>query len=958
MDNDDDCVCITAEEFSCKDKKSDVNNAKRRRFTAPESSALEGECEILTEAPADPVRKASVPQDIDDGDDIKVTAVRGQNALVDWPHSRPDCARKPFSKSAHEDYCDFCYCYVCDVKCSECPYWRGASDAKQGHCHAESSSAQWVHLRAQRRIALKRSAAAPSSAAPLTHGVTGAALPHGMPRSFQNLLQRSSSSSAERARTEVPRFRVGVARPAGPSPHPLQPAVLHPSPSSGAAAREHARGIAGVGVGAGLGAGAGVGVGEGAGGAAGVAAGRVCKEDRADDPPAPLTVLPAVVRPPAPTAPLHTGYPRPAPIPRMAPSASGGLATVPRPSMPPTPAVTPRPHVAPPSTSHSAAPTTAHRHMPSPSATPTPAATDIHVNRKSPEWWMRQLEEAPRPDEHATPAGMPVPLKKTQRQSLGFMVGVETRGWKESLCCPWHSIGGVLADEVGMGKTAVCIALILAHPFRPSAHADVESPILDAAVKRCIGDYKPPKDEGMRLPKAAGLLPNVKGTLVIAPSSVLGQWKVELARFAPSLKVLWNYGQGAKWQLRPLNEYDIVLTTPGTAQNDIRHFREKPGRHCIGDVRWHRLILDEVHTIGTTNISLNEINARFRWGVTATPMTKSIDELHNCLQLVRAGQPALLSYHESGLNMLTCSSWPAIRELLSQLRRRSFTNAADEDIVAQQLCQVVVRHTKRMLAQEPQDALPARSHRTAVVTLSPDERLVYEYVCRAHRLSYITASRCSCQAFRFDSLIGPPLQACNNPGAVTFMTASEASKSPAYVTAEDRAAFEAHKRCAQTLPSKFLALQGELRGILSRNPTGSVIILSRSLMLQERLREAVAAVGYGVIFFDGSHNATKRGQIIQMFQEMGRRQPTALCLTLRTAAVGITLTAGSTVILVHRMGQTEDVQLVRLVTKDTLEEKIVELCESRREGRSGADHNDFSAREVEMVLAPMLRQNP
>ncbi len=109
--------------------------------------------------------------------------------------------------------------------------------------------------------------------------------------------------------------------------------------------------------------------------------------------------------------------------------------------------------------------------------------------------------------EEAEPSGLGggVRLKPYQRQSLAFMLSVETSD-DASLAGSDGRRGGWLADEVGMGKTMVAISLILAHP-----------PPADATNSR-------------------------RTTLVVVPNSLAGQWADELARFAPSLKTAMYYG--------------------------------------------------------------------------------------------------------------------------------------------------------------------------------------------------------------------------------------------------------------------------------------------------------------------------------------------------------------------------------------------------------------------------------
>ncbi|KAJ4952996.1 hypothetical protein NE237_029828 [Protea cynaroides] len=87
-------------------------------------------------------------KDDDDAQELSVIGQRGQVACRDYPHSRHHCAKFPFNKTPHEDYCEQCYCYVCD-SLAPCKSWK-----KQGgrHCDAEHDE-YWNDLRRQNQLA-------------------------------------------------------------------------------------------------------------------------------------------------------------------------------------------------------------------------------------------------------------------------------------------------------------------------------------------------------------------------------------------------------------------------------------------------------------------------------------------------------------------------------------------------------------------------------------------------------------------------------------------------------------------------------------------------------------------------------------------------------------------------------------------------------------------------------------
>lgn len=122
----------------------------------------------------------------------------------------------------------------------------------------------------------------------------------------------------------------------------------------------------------------------------------------------------------------------------------------------------------------------------------------------------------------------------------------------------------------------------------------------------------------------------------------------------------------------------------------------------------------------------------------------------------------------------------------------------------------------------------------------------------------------------------------------------------------------------------------------------------------------------------GSHTADRRSVAVKRFQSKENPKAMALVLTMRTANVGLTLTAASCIYLlepsmdpaeqdqafgrIHRLGQTKDVELVQLMTVGTIEEDMNALCKDRRAGGSnlGNAKENFSNAEINMLMRSVL----
>ena len=112
------------------------------------------ECEVVQPAPAPPAAEAAAGAAEDE--DLSIVGTTGAFALSDFPHSRENCATKPFVLGSGTEamHCSNCYCFVCDAPASTCGSWAV-------HCKAVHSDPAWRARRAQRAAAAVAAASAP-----------------------------------------------------------------------------------------------------------------------------------------------------------------------------------------------------------------------------------------------------------------------------------------------------------------------------------------------------------------------------------------------------------------------------------------------------------------------------------------------------------------------------------------------------------------------------------------------------------------------------------------------------------------------------------------------------------------------------------------------------------------------------------------------------------------------------
>ncbi|KAL8104947.1 DNA repair protein RAD5B [Apium graveolens] len=179
--------------------------------------------------------------------------------------------------------------------------------------------------------------------------------------------------------------------------------------------------------------------------------------------------------------------------------------------------------------------------------------------------------------------------------------------------------GGILADAMGLGKTVMTISLILARPGRgiPEAnHTDSEN----LASKRTKYNEVPRKARG--------------GTLIICPMALLGQWKDELITHSKpeSISVSVHYGGERSNDPEVIAEPDVVLTTYGVL---TAAYKSDPDNSIFHRVDWHRVVLDEAHTIKSSKTQAAQaafaLSSYCRWCLTGTPLQNSLEDIYSLL---------------------------------------------------------------------------------------------------------------------------------------------------------------------------------------------------------------------------------------------------------------------------------------------------------------------------------------
>jgi SNF2 family DNA or RNA helicase len=383
--------------------------------------------------------------------------------------------------------------------------------------------------------------------------------------------------------------------------------------------------------------------------------------------------------------------------------------------------------------------------------------------------------------------------------------------------------------------------------------------------------------------------------LVVCPTTLIYNWENEIRKFTPSLTHRIHHGGQRSRTKDDFMNYDVTITTYGTLRSDIKLFVS---------IDFDYVILDESQAIKNPSSKVTRaaslLNAKHRLCMSGTPLQNNTFDIFAQMNFLNPGMLGTMEFFRQEFSI------PIDK----------FAEEDRKDHLRKILYPFILRRTKEQVAKD----LPEKQEMVLFCEMEDEQRKIYDAYRNDFRNQILgTIDTQGIQRSQLTILQG-------------LMKLRQICDSPAILNEVEK--FENHS----------IKLDELTREITENIGNHKALIFSQFLGMLALIKEKLTELDVKFEYFDGSTSAPDREKAIQSFQN--DESVRVFLISLKAGGVGLNLTAADYVYIVdpwwnpaveqqaidrtHRIGQTKNIFAYRMICKDTIEDKILQLQEKKR----------------------------
>ena len=383
--------------------------------------------------------------------------------------------------------------------------------------------------------------------------------------------------------------------------------------------------------------------------------------------------------------------------------------------------------------------------------------------------------------------------------------------------------------------------------------------------------------------------------LVICPTSLIYNWETELKKFAPSLTYHIYYGTAREFSNEHFEDYDIIITSYGIIRNDLQQLMQ---------FNWHYVILDESQSIknpdALTTKAVQLLKSKNRLILSGTPVQNNTYDLYAQFNFINPGLLGNREFYKEFANGIDKYNDP---EKAAQLRRLVYP--------------FMLRRTKEQVAPD----LPDKTEMVLWCEMPKEQRAVYDDYKNYYRTTLIKkieeVGMAKAGMFILEGMLRLR-QICDSPQLV---------------------------KSDEVTTTKSVKIDELMREIQENTGQHKLLVFSQFTEMLQLIKESMVQQGVPYVYLDGSTTAKNRKKAVDEFQT--NTDVKVFLISLKAGGVGLNLTAADYIYLVdpwwnpaveqqaidrtHRIGQKNKIFAYRMICKNTIEEKIIELQQRKKQ---------------------------